>query len=65
MTPTRGATRHDSSRDTPRGREQSHKLQFRSQSTPRSGTTVLQFSSLLPSAWVTVLSYLISCSLVE
>lgn len=39
MTPTRGATRHDSSRDTPRGREQSHKLQFRSQSTPRSGTT--------------------------
>lgn len=41
-TPRHGAPRPDSGKDTPRGREQSHRLQFRPQATPRNGATVLQ-----------------------
>jgi len=62
MTP-RGATRHDSSKDTPRGREQSHRLQFRSQSTPRSGAMVLQSSFHRPSANIHVLSRFFPCTI--
>lgn len=39
-TPSGGGTRHVSSKYTPKGREQNHKLQFRSQSTPRNGTSI-------------------------